>query len=76
MQITLELLWVHFFKSKKIYSEIYDYLIQNNLFVNNELYIDSMFKVLNSNNYFIENYLQDVDIIGTPEEYESYINRK
>lgn len=65
-----------FFKSKKIYSEIYDYLIQNNLFVNNELYIDSMFKVLNSNNYFIENYLQDVDIIGTPEEYESYINRK
>ena len=65
-----------FFKSKKIYSDIYNLLIQNNLFINNELYIDSMFKMLNSKNYDVENYLKNVDIIGTPEEYESYIKRK
>ena len=47
-------------------------MVENKMFVNNELYIDTMFEIIHNKNYNLENFLTEIDIIGTPQEYLSY----
>ena len=47
-------------------------MVENKMFINNELYIDTMFEILHNQNYNLENLLTEIDIIGTPKEYASY----
>jgi NDP-sugar pyrophosphorylase family protein len=62
-----------YFKNKSIYQKIYNEMVDKKMYINNELYIDTMFKVLFFNKRKIQNYIVPTNIIGTPEEYEKYL---
>tara|TARA_X000000368_G_scaffold418920_1_gene420760 strand:- start:4342 stop:5073 length:732 start_codon:yes stop_codon:yes gene_type:complete len=61
-----------YFKNKSLFHKIYKQMVENKMFINNELYIDTMFEILHNQNYNLENLLTEIDIIGTPKEYASY----
>ena len=61
-----------YFKNKSFFQNIYKQMVENKMFVNDELYIDTMFEIIHNKNYNLENFLTEIDIIGTPQEYVSY----
>ena len=65
-----------YFKSKEIYKELYEEMLRKNLYVNDELYIDTIFQLMHSSGYKTSNYPINTLVVGTPEEYEIYIDKK
>lgn len=63
-----------YFKSTAIFNLGYDKIVRNNLFINGELYIDTITKVLNEVNYKFLNKLVTASVVGTPSEYTSYLS--
>ena len=62
-----------YFKNKLLFQKIYKQMVENKMYINNELYIDTMFEIIHNQNYKLENFLTEIDIIGTPKEYVTYL---
>ena len=62
-----------YFKNKSLFHKIYKQMVENKMYVNNELYIDTMFEIIHNQNYNLENFLTEIDIIGTPKEFVTYL---
>lgn len=61
-----------FFSKKSIFTKGYEKIESNNLFINNELYIDVLVSELIADNFKFQNIIDNSIIIGTPLEYENY----
>lgn len=66
------LLGFFYFKESSIFNFGYNFIETNNLFVNDELYIDTLTQVLNDKQFIFLNKLVTASVLGTPSEYEIY----
>ena len=65
-----------YFKKIDFFNNGFKFMRNNNLFVNNELYIDVLAKHLLTTDLNFLNYEVESSVVGTPKEYEKYIKNE
>tara|TARA_X000001036_G_scaffold57381_2_gene47136 strand:+ start:3410 stop:4135 length:726 start_codon:yes stop_codon:yes gene_type:complete len=72
-KISNVILGYFYFKKIEYFNNGFRFMKNNNLFVNNELYIDVLAKHLLTTDLKFLNYEVKSNVVGTPKEYEEYI---